>query len=233
MSALLGDLSSTPGSLDPAVWQRADAALPPPLTEDERRSAIHADAQAAVQGEFATYQFEHVEGEHGYVGDDWHDWDDADEVITLLVAPDADAPGDVAGVDDLPDDVVRQMLKDMLRHQAGHDSWVTGEVGVEPEDDHERSRDRLELVERELRRHDAMLLALAHPVDVLTTVAAAASVMHAVDALRSTFQLDHDQAHAVLGLRFQRATRDDVDRLRRRRSELVDLLEDLRRPPQG
>ncbi|WP_193608281.1 hypothetical protein [Nocardioides lijunqiniae] len=53
VDSLLAGLAS---GKDDGVWERATAALPPPLTEQQRTEAIETDALAALAGEFATYQ---------------------------------------------------------------------------------------------------------------------------------------------------------------------------------
>jgi hypothetical protein len=53
VDGLLADLASGD---DDGVWERATAALPPPLTDQQRTQAIEADALTALEGEFATYQ---------------------------------------------------------------------------------------------------------------------------------------------------------------------------------
>lgn len=57
VAALIAELASAdPADPGPEVWLRADAALPRPLTAEERQRAIRADAEAAARGEFSTYQ---------------------------------------------------------------------------------------------------------------------------------------------------------------------------------
>ncbi|MFB9315299.1 DUF6461 domain-containing protein [Nocardioides plantarum] len=220
---LVADLSSSQGRADPAVWARADAALPEPLTESERRAAIHADAEADAQGEFSTYQIASSED------DDMIEttWSHGMGVSGPVV------PGGVDGVDALDEDEVRNLLKDMLRHEG-----ATASVLLEVDDadqlffsDFGDEHGPLAQLDTELRRLDALLLALTRPVDVLTAIAEADHIPQAIDRLCISLSIDESQARAILGMRFQRATREDVGRLRAERDAVAAMIDQMRPPP--
>ena len=70
---------------------------------------------------------------------------------------------------------------------------------------------------------------LTRPAEALAAIAAAPTALHAVDTLASAFDIDRDQAWAVLGLRLRRATREDVERLQLERDGLAAIVSELRR----
>lgn len=189
-----------PGTTGPDVWRRADAALPPPLSAAERSDAIRADAEADLRGDFATYQVMSVEGPDDEA-DDWDGWDGWDEDDEAL------------------EDNGTGRGRVVVATEAGWDDELDGDAWLA----------EMQRLDRDVRRHDAMLLALARPADVLAAVAAAPTALLALGPVAATLGLDDDQALAVLGVRLRRATLDDQRRLQAERDALAARLADLGR----
>ncbi len=81
-----------------------------------------------------------------------------------------------------------------------------------------------DLVASRERLLHAYSMALAEPTRLVEAVAGAAGDVAAVDAVRAAFGFDEEQALAVLQLSFQRAVREQVERIDRELAYVRDQL---------
>lgn len=207
------DGMETATSPDADVWARATAALPAPLTPDERTRAIHADAEAALDGAFSTWQTDltHDPFDGGF--DSGH--------ATWHMGWGAVADGPVDGIED--------GVEDGLQSWSGDDHTVVVRASFLQENPSygDTPDDHAARVTAELRAHEARLFAAEHPAEVLHRVAGL-DVRAGLDALREAYGWDEAEARAVLALSFRATTREGLDHLRQQRHWSLQELEHWR-----
>ena len=99
ITALLAAVITDAADSDDA-WGRADAELPRPLSAEERNAAIVTDAQAALNGDFDTYQIESSAHDSDWGHDGWSVEGDTTHTVMLM---DESGPTNFdAGFDEVP-----------------------------------------------------------------------------------------------------------------------------------